>query len=64
MSTPIVRAAAVSVSAWGELRGERTLPGCMRVLVGDQAAGGAERLGETWRACWSEAKLASSRGGW
>ena len=42
----------VSVTAWGELRGERKLPGVLRVLVAGQSAGGAERAGESWRACW------------
>jgi hypothetical protein len=45
--------AAVSVSRWGELRGDRTLPGdVLRVLVAGQAAGGAERRGDAWAACW------------
>lgn len=29
------------------------MPGTvLRVIVGGQSAGGAERVGETWRACW------------
>lgn len=48
----IVDPAYVSVSKWGELPSDRTLPGCLRVLVDGQAAGGAERVGESWRACW------------
>jgi hypothetical protein len=49
--------APVSITAWGELRAERNLPGCLRVLVGGQAAGGAERLADgTWRAvCYTAA---------
>jgi hypothetical protein len=44
MST--ANAAPVSVTAWGELRGERKLPGApLRVLVADQSAGGIERHG-------------------
>lgn len=57
MSNPILQAAAVSVSAWGELRGERKLPGCVRVLVDGQSAGGAERVGQSWRACWMTAQM-------
>ena len=49
-------AALVSVSAWGELRGERKMPGCVRVLVDGQSAGGAERVGQLWRACWYTAR--------
>jgi hypothetical protein len=44
-------AAPVSVTVWGELRGERKLPGApLRVLVDGQSAGGAERHGDTWAA--------------
>ena len=50
--TGIVTPAFVSVSKWGEAPGDRTLPGCLRVLVDGQAAGGAERVGESWRACF------------
>ena len=49
---PTTISTPVSVTAWGELRGERKLPGCLRVLVGGQAAGGAERAGQAWLACW------------
>jgi hypothetical protein len=45
------------VSAWGELPAERTLPGCIRVLVDGQSAGGAERVGDAWRACWYTARF-------
>jgi hypothetical protein len=44
--------ADVSVSVWSELPAERPLPGCLRVLVGGQSAGGVERVGDSWRACW------------
>jgi hypothetical protein len=44
--------ALVSVIEWGELRGDRRLPGCLRVLVGGQSAGGAERKGGSWVAYW------------
>jgi hypothetical protein len=44
--------ADVRVSAWGELPAERTLAGCIRVLIGGQSAGGAERVGTEWRATW------------
>lgn len=44
--------ATVAVTAWGELRGERNLPGALRVMVAGQAAGGAERAGDAWRAVW------------
>jgi hypothetical protein len=42
----------VSVSKWGELRGEQALPNCLRVLVGGQSAGGCERKGSAWIACF------------
>jgi hypothetical protein len=42
----------VSVTCWGELRGDRALPGCLRVLVDGQSAGGAERKGDSWAAYW------------
>lgn len=42
----------VRVTAWGELPAERNLPGALRVLVAGQAAGGAERVGDVWRATW------------
>jgi hypothetical protein len=43
----------VSVSCWGELRGDRKLPGALRVLVAGQAAGGVERSADgRWLACW------------
>jgi hypothetical protein len=45
-------AAPVSVSCWGELRGEKNLPGALRVLVGGESAGGAEHAGGSWLACW------------
>lgn len=48
--------AGVSVTAWGELRGERNLPGALRVLVAGQAAGGAEPRGGGWVACWYTAR--------
>ena len=55
-STLITRPAAapkpVSVSAWGEARGERTMPGCLRVLVDGQSAGGVELRGGSGLACW------------
>jgi hypothetical protein len=28
------------------------MPGLLRVLVAGQSAGGIERAGESWRACW------------
>jgi hypothetical protein len=41
----------VTVARWGELRGERKLPGTvLRVLVGGQHAGGIERKRKTWLA--------------
>jgi hypothetical protein len=36
----------------GELRGDRALSGCLRVLVDGQSAGGAERKGDSWAAYW------------
>jgi hypothetical protein len=48
--------ASVSVSAWGELPAERKLPGALRVLVDGQSAGGTERTGDAWRACWYDAR--------
>jgi hypothetical protein len=43
----------VSVTAWAELapRGAK-LPGCLRVLVDGQSAGGCERKGGLWVAYW------------
>lgn len=49
--------APVRVSAWGELKAERSIPGALRVLVGGQAAGGAERAGDGWRAVWYTAQF-------
>jgi hypothetical protein len=40
----------VAVKAWGELRGERNLPGALHILVAGQHAGGAERVGGEWLA--------------
>jgi hypothetical protein len=46
-------ATPVSVTVWGELPAERKLPGrVLRVLVGGQSAGGAERVGDVWVATW------------
>ena len=46
-------ATPVSVTVWGELPGERKLPGSpLRVLVAGQSAGGAERNAEGWTAHW------------
>lgn len=45
--------APITVTAWGELPAERALPGALRVLVGGQAAGGAERHDSgVWVASW------------
>jgi len=38
-------AAPARVTCWGELRGERPMPGVLRVLVAGQSAGGIERAG-------------------
>jgi Arc/MetJ family transcription regulator len=43
-------AAPARVTCWGELRGERRLPGVLRVLVDGQHAGAIERNGTTWHA--------------
>jgi hypothetical protein len=43
------------VTAWGELRAERNLPGAVRVLVGGESAGGAQRHGDVWVATWYSA---------
>jgi len=44
--------APVSVTVWGELRGDRKLPGVvLHVLVAAQSAGVVERSGDTWVAC-------------
>ena len=61
MSTSNVQAAAVSVSKWGELPAERTLPGCIRVLIDGQHAGGVERKRGTWVACWHTAAYGRGR---
>jgi hypothetical protein len=48
---PISAPAAVAVTTWGELRGERKPPGTvLRVLVAGQAAGAVERTGDVWAA--------------
>ena len=49
----------VSVTLWGELRGESKLPSCLRVLVDGQSAGGCERKGGAWVACWYAGMSAS-----
>ena len=41
-----------AVKAWGELPLQRNLPGALQVLVAGQSVGGAERVGDQWRACW------------
>jgi hypothetical protein len=43
-------ARAVRVTCWGELRGEKKLPGVLRVLVDGQHAGAIMRDGGVWRA--------------
>jgi hypothetical protein len=40
----------VSVTCWGELRGEKKIPDVLRVLVGGQHAGAIMRDGTIWRA--------------
>jgi hypothetical protein len=40
----------VSIISWGELPAERKMPGVLRVLVADQAAGAIERTGGSWAA--------------
>jgi len=50
-----VTPAPVAVTCWGELPAERPLPGVLRVLVGGQHAGAAERAGGTAVAHWSTA---------
>jgi hypothetical protein len=53
MSTITSAPTPVSVTVWGELVGERKLPGVvLRVLVDGQSAGGVERHGNTWVATW------------
>lgn len=49
--------ALVTVRAWGELPGQRNMPGALNVLVAGQSAGGVERLGDAWRACWYTAQF-------
>lgn len=44
--------ARVSVSVWGERRGETAIPGLLRVLIGGESAGGADRQNGRWVACW------------
>jgi hypothetical protein len=53
----------VSVTAWAELapRGGAKLPGCLRVLVDGQSAGGCERKGDLWVACWYAGMTGSGR---
>jgi len=40
--------AAVTVTCWGELRGEKKLRGVLRVLADGQQAGAIERAGDGW----------------
>lgn len=47
----------VAIKAWGEMPGERNLPGVLRVLVAGQHAGGAEPDDGQWRAHWMTGKL-------
>ena len=47
----------VAVRAWGELRGEKNLPGTLRVLVAGQAAGGVQCDGTVWLAEWMTAAM-------
>ena len=47
----------VAVRAWGELLGEKNLPGVLRVLVGGQSAGGVQRDGNEWTAKWMTAGM-------
>lgn len=42
----------VAVKAWGELPGQRNLPGALQVLVAGQSVGGAEPVAGQWRATW------------
>lgn len=49
------RAASVSVRCWGELPGERKLPGVLRVLVDGQHAGAVEYRAGGWAAYWHTA---------
>ena len=42
----------VAVMGYGELPGQKNLPGALQVLIAGQSAGGAERDGEAWRAHW------------
>jgi hypothetical protein len=53
----------VSVTAWAELatRGFAKLPGCLRVLVDGQSAGGCERKGDVWVAYWYTGMSGSGR---
>jgi hypothetical protein len=46
MSTP----EPVRVTCWGELRGEKKVPGILRVLFGGQHAGAIARDGAVWHA--------------
>lgn len=56
-------AAPVSVTTWAELatRGDAKLPGCLRVLVDGQSAGGCERKGDVWVAYWYTGMSGSGR---
>lgn len=40
----------VSVTKWGELRADRPIPNCLRVLVGGQHAGAVWHEDGAWRA--------------
>lgn len=54
-SIPQNKPAEITVRRWGEGPAERSLPGALRVLVGGESAGGAERTAEGWTASWHTA---------
>lgn len=43
-------AGSVTVPAWGELHGERKVPGVLRVLIAGQSVGAIQRTRDGWEA--------------
>ena len=52
--------APAAVTCWGDLPGERKLPGVLRVLVDGQHAGAVEYRAGAWVACWHTAAYGRS----
>lgn len=53
--------ALAAVTCWGDLPGERKLPGVLRVLVDGQHAGAVEYRAGAWAAYWHTAAYGRGR---